>query len=462
MRSARLTLWLACRLVGAAAGTAGCASQRTASVRTAVPRVAANSSTTRREPPSTAASSVVRAFASSYGRHLDGRLPGYGPGGRDAEPLKRRLARRFPPAFGRERCRRLRSPIASGGDSFTVGYRDRAHSYSAQLTIARHRARWQITQVVAPDLDSILRRSRAIALTPGSRPAATAARRFLRGYLPWLYGHARITAIHAASAQLIGQLRTHPPRVPITLQHVTPVLVALGTQSTRGAWLVLANITAGQQTYQLTVTVARSRGQWRATNVSARLLGAAPLTGPNHDAVPQWPTLTVTLRADGTGELHLSPSTTEQIEADGLEQARRLVLSKVAAYAETNHHRAVRLRVQEPDGEWLLGVNPDGTGFELTDDTQPADERHPQASDDLTPSQSPTAGAPNPPLRRLTVTDADADAEPLAPVVRVTSPGLVGLPIAARSRRRSAARTPSRHRDATSTARLCTRVRRDR
>ena len=169
------------------------------------------------------------------------------------------------------------------------------------------------------------------------------------------------------------------------------------------------------------------------------------MTGPNHDAVPQWPTLTVTLRADGTGELHLSPSTTEQIEADGLEQARRLVLSKVAAYAETNHHRAVRLRVQEPDGEWLLGVNPDGTGFELTDDTQPADERHPQASDDLTPSQSPTAGAPNPPLRRLTVTDADADAEPLAPVVRVTSPGLVGLSIADRSTRRALAPAPSRH-----------------
>ena len=57
----------------------------------------------------------------------------------------------------------------------------------------------------------------------------------------------------------------------------------------------------------------------------------------------------------------------------------------------------------------------------------------PKRSDDLTPSQSPTASAANPPLRRLTVTDADADAEPLAPVVRVTSPGLVGLPIADRS-----------------------------
>ena len=50
------------------------------------------------------------------------------------------------------------------------------------------------------------------------------------------------------------------------------------------------------------------------------------------------------------------------------------MLSKVAAYAEANHHRAVRLRVREPDGEWLFGVNPDGTGFELADDTQPTDD----------------------------------------------------------------------------------------
>ena len=122
------------------------------------------------------------------------------------------------------------------------------------------------------------------------------------------------------------------------------------------------------------------------------------MTGPNPDAVPQWPTLTVTLRADGTGELHLSPSTTEQITAEGLEQARALVLSKVAAYAETNHHRAVRLRVREPDGEWLFGVNPDGTGFELADDTEPTgDVDHPdQPRDDLTPAQSPR---PAPPIR---------------------------------------------------------------
>jgi MinD-like ATPase involved in chromosome partitioning or flagellar assembly len=154
------------------------------------------------------------------------------------------------------------------------------------------------------------------------------------------------------------------------------------------------------------------------------------LTRPNPDAVPQWPTLTVTLRADGTGELHLSPSSTEQIDAEDLEEARALVLSKVAAYAKDKHHRAVRLRVREPDGEWLLGVNPDGTGFELHDDTEATGDVHHQrqSSPDPTPSQTSGAGAADPPLRRVTVTDGEADAEPLAPAVRVTCPGLVGLP----------------------------------
>jgi hypothetical protein len=270
MHPGRLTLCSFVALAGVAAATAGCASQHASSARSAVPHVAANRSTPldRRASPSSAADSAVRAFAASYGGYLDGRLPATAL----AHATPAAQARAGAPVPADDRVGSLavayihRSPR---GDSFTVGYRDRAHSYSAQLVVARHRARWQITQVAAPDLDSILRRSRAIPLTAGSRPAATAARRFLRGYLTWLYGHARVTAIHAATSQLIGQLRTHPPRVPITLQQVTPLLVALGTQSTRGAWLVLANIAAGQQTYQLTVTVARSRGRWRVTKVNA-------------------------------------------------------------------------------------------------------------------------------------------------------------------------------------------------
>ena len=100
-----------------------------------------------------------------------------------------------------------------------------------------------------------------------------------------------------------------------------------------------------------------------------------------------------TVRLDGSGEVHSQPSSTEQITADSLDEARMLVLARVAAYAEDNHRRAVRLRVREPDGEWLLGVNPDGTGFEL-------DRRHPASSDaDASASMPDACAEPEPAVR---------------------------------------------------------------
>ena len=266
MRSARPTLYSVLALAGVAAVTAGCGSQRTDSLTTVRPDVGANKNSTvdRRD----ASLGAARAFASSYGRYLDGRLPVTALVG--ATPAAHEQAGAPIPASFRAGTLTVayvhRTPRS---ESFTVGYRDRAHSYSAQLIVKGRRARWLITQVLAPDLDSILRRSRTIPPAPGSRPAAAAARQFLAGYLAWLYGHARATDIHRASAQLIDQLKTHPPRVPVTLQHVHPRLIALGTQHANGGWLALANITAGQQTYQLTVTVVRARDQWRVTNVNA-------------------------------------------------------------------------------------------------------------------------------------------------------------------------------------------------
>ena len=71
--------------------------------------------------------------------------------------------------------------------------------------------------------------------------------------------------------------------------------------------------------------------------------------------VPQWPTITANVESDGTGELNLGPSSKQRIAEQSVEDARAVVLQHVAAYANENHHRAVRLRVQDPDGEWVLG-----------------------------------------------------------------------------------------------------------
>lgn len=149
------------------------------------------------------------------------------------------------------------------------------------------------------------------------------------------------------------------------------------------------------------------------------------MSRPTHGSVPAWPTLTVTLRSDGTGELELSASSTETISAQTLDDARAAVLARVAAYANENHHRAVRLRVRDPEGEWLLGVNPDGTRFELQDDTARTSDRdlpHPEDK------SLPQPGEPHdrPALKRVVVTDSDASSEPLAPPVSVTTQRVFG------------------------------------
>ena len=106
--------------------------------------------------------------------------------------------------------------------------------------------------------------------------------------------------------------------------------------------------------------------------------------------VPQWPTITANVESDGTGELNLGPSSKQRIDEQSVEDARAVVLQHVAAYANENHHRAVRLRVQDPEGEWVLGVNPDGTGFALEDDP----ETDGAAEGTVPAASSPSNGVP--------------------------------------------------------------------
>ncbi|MFZ0088402.1 MAG: hypothetical protein WAL63_02770 [Solirubrobacteraceae bacterium] len=154
-----------------------------------------------------------------------------------------------------------------GHHNFVVGFTDRAHRFSAQLTVAPDQARWRVTQVLAPDLDSILRPSSPIPLARGSHGASGAAREFLSRYLLWLFGQAPATAIHDGAPQLVAKLKAHPPRVPPTLRHVQLRLVAIGMQPARGGWTALANVTDGQQTYELTLAVVRRGGRWLVNSV---------------------------------------------------------------------------------------------------------------------------------------------------------------------------------------------------
>ena len=95
--------------------------------------------------------------------------------------------------------------------------------------------------------------------------------------------------------------------------------------------------------------------------------------------IPRWPVITATVQQDGSGEVHFTDHT-EPVEADDLPAARDRVRAQVAEYARDQLGRPVRLEVSDPDGMWLLGVDPDGGVQALEHDTEPdADPTQPPA-----------------------------------------------------------------------------------
>ena len=238
---------------------------------------AAGRTTAARSPSSAAAArrssrvtpaAVAAAFAGAYARYLDGLLPAA------ALPSSMSTARAQagPVISPADRAGALSvqslEPLA-GGQTFAAQLRDRAHTFAVQLTVGRVGSRWLIIGLQPPDLDSILHtQHRPIAQPSGSAAAARAARAFMGGYLPWLYGEGRASAIHDATAALLGQLRAHPPNIPPSLQGLHPRLAALGMERGAPGWQALANVTDGRQTYDLTLTVVSDHGRWLVTDVS--------------------------------------------------------------------------------------------------------------------------------------------------------------------------------------------------
>ncbi len=217
-------------------------------------------------PPRGSTQRIAWGFAAAYARYLDGQLPAAALP--DATAAARSQAgARLPAAAHAGELAVASIQALPGQRSFVVGFSDRAHRFSAQLTVAPDHARWRVTQVLAPDLDSILRSSAPIRLPPRSHAASGAARQFLSGYLAWLFGQAPAIAIHDGTPPLVARLRAHPPRVPPTLRHVQLRLVAIGMQPVRGDWTALANVTDGQQTYELTLAVVRRGGRWLVNSV---------------------------------------------------------------------------------------------------------------------------------------------------------------------------------------------------
>jgi len=222
---------------------------------------------TTQNPQTASPAAVVHAFAAAYARYLDGQLPATALP--DTTTAVQSQAGAPIPSTARAGTLRLLYIRQQAANSYSLAFHDQAHQFTAQATLTQLKSRYWIVQLLPPDLDSFLRKATPAPPPSGSLPAAQAARAFLAVYLPALYGHAQVTAIHAATPILLAQLKQHPPRIPLTLARLHPTLVALGMQRAQDGWLALANVTDGQDSYQLNLTVIKQHGQWLVSTVTS-------------------------------------------------------------------------------------------------------------------------------------------------------------------------------------------------
>ena len=116
------------------------------------------------------------------------------------------------------------------------------------------------------------------ALAPAGPPAPapsrasaapeTAARRFLQGYLRWLYGQAPLHAIEDATTGLLVGLKSHSPRIPPGMRSLHATVSTIALQRHGSGWQALPNVTDGRETYELVLTITQRRGRWLVSGVS--------------------------------------------------------------------------------------------------------------------------------------------------------------------------------------------------
>jgi hypothetical protein len=211
-------------------------------------------------------------FAGAYVRFLDGAgsaasLPGTTPSVRALAGQAGRV-----PAARRRGTLVLAQLSAAQGHSgsYVLAARDAAHTFYATITVIQQQGRWLVSGLTPPDFVQALAPPGPTAPAPPPRSSVPerAARAFLAGYLPWLYGQRPLREIHDTTRALLAGLARRPPRVPLTMRSLHPKLVALALQRHRSGWEALPNVTDGRQTYELVLTITQTRGRWLVSGVS--------------------------------------------------------------------------------------------------------------------------------------------------------------------------------------------------
>jgi hypothetical protein len=122
---------------------------------------------------------------------------------------------------------------------------------SAGLLLAPSRAGWQLAELVAPDPDILIASPSSAARPTGPHAARDTAMTFTSAYLAFTYSHAGIRQLRGVTSGLRAELAAHPPRVPPTVRARNPRIASLALSPDGRDWLASANVTDGQNTYQV-------------------------------------------------------------------------------------------------------------------------------------------------------------------------------------------------------------------
>jgi hypothetical protein len=234
----------------------------------------------------TAPAAVARVFARAYLRFLDGNLTA--PELPEATRRARRQAVRGGQIPRRDRAGTLTlaaiqsvTPHGRWPSAFVIVAHDHArHSYPAQITVAQVSQRSEVTNLVAPELQTILllnppppprSRIRTRPAPPPSSPPTglrAATTRFLSTYLPYTYGQLPARRVTNASPQLLHHLERQPPHVPAAVRFLHPAVRSLSFErDPAGGWAAITTVSDRQQTYQMTIQLDHAHGRWLATAI---------------------------------------------------------------------------------------------------------------------------------------------------------------------------------------------------
>ena len=156
--------------------------------------------------------------------------------------------------------------LTGAGDSWTAHYaisdtRGR-QTTTTQLVLSATGGPWKVGELIPPDPDTLITPNQPAVPPTGPAAARRAALAFTHSYLDYTYDHAVAGQLHDVTATLRAAITANPPQVPAAVRTLHPRIASLALTRDGARWLADANVTDGQDTYQVTSLLARVRGDW--------------------------------------------------------------------------------------------------------------------------------------------------------------------------------------------------------